>query len=139
MAIERYGPLSLAELKTLIDGLGWFAASDDSSSKYTWYADEEEQKPVLQIDYSLTAPEVKFSHNGSMSQSTTDYIQSSIPAGSSFYAFKTKNGLLISTKTEFVESYWYQWAAMICKTDSGAVAMAMQTSQSVPNTVSISA
>lgn len=139
MAIERYGPLSLAELKDLIDGLGWFAASDESTGVYAWYADEEKQKCVLRIEFSATNPLVKFSHNGSMTQQNTDYIQGTITGGSSFYVYKTKNGLLISTQTQYMETYWYQWSAMIGKTDSGAVAMVMQTTTSTPNIVNTSA
>lgn len=120
MAIERINDLTLAGLKNLIDSLGWFAASDENSGTYTFYADEEKQKPVIQF----TSGSFKFSSVGDISSS----IQSTF--GVPTVAFKTKNGLLLSNTTAYAASYWSPWTCIIGKTNNGAIAAVFSRSAS---------
>lgn len=127
MAIERYGPLSLAELKDLIDGLGWFAASaEPESNTYIWYMDEEKQIPVL----SLSPSSIMFSSTGNFNNSSA-YISVSLNSYNfPKYAFKTNNGLLLSSTTFYASSSWTPWAGIIGKTNNGAVAVALNSGSS---------
>ena len=133
MAIERYAGLSLSDLKDLIDGLGWFAASDtDGNGNIIWYADEEKTKAVLQVD--STGANWSFSHDGDMGNHHID-VTGSFPSN----AYKTKNGLLLSSVTAYASSYWGQYAMIIGKTNNNAVAVAMQTNGNGPYALNISA
>lgn len=123
MAIERINGLTLAGLKDLIDSLGWFAASDENSGTYTFYADEEKQKPVIQY----TSSSFRFSSVGS-----ADNVSSSIQCAFDIptVAFKTKNGLLLSNTTAYASSYWNPWTCILGKTNNGAIAAVFSRSAS---------
>lgn len=127
MAIERINGLTLAGLKDLIDSLGYFAASDESSGTYTFYADAEKQKPVLQY----TSSYFRFSSTGNVNGAGTPYIGASYTVAPK-YAMKTRNGLLLSNVVEYASSSWTPWMGIIGKSNNGAVAAAFsrQGSQS---------
>lgn len=135
MAIERYVLSDVAELKAMIDGLNYFAASDtDGSGNIIWYMDEEMKKEVLKINSSGSS--WWFSHNGDMGNSG-NYITASGAFPSN--AYKTKNGMLLSSATEYRSSYWSQYALLLGKTNNGAVAAALQYQANSPYHVDIAA
>lgn len=119
--IERYDNITFNDLKDLIDGLGWFAASEIDAGTFKWYADEEKQKYVMRIDSS----ELKFSSTGGVSDSARSIYGNYGKDGYPRYAFKTKNGLLLSNTTSYAPNSWAPWAGIIGKTNSGAIAVAI--------------
>lgn len=119
--IERYDNITFNDLKDLIDGLGWFAASEIDADILKWYADEEKQKYVMRID----SAELKFSSAGRVSDSARYIYGHYGNNGYPMYAFKTKNGLLLSNTTSYVPSNWAPWAGIIGKTNNGDIAAAI--------------
>lgn len=121
MAVERYDNLTLDDLKALIDGLGWFAASDVETGTYTWYADEQKQKSVLRI----TSSQIRFSSTGNVDAA---FISANFGGmGAPMYALKTVNGLLLSNTTFYAQSQWFPWAGILGKTNNGAIAAAINS------------
>lgn len=136
MAIERFVLADVAELKAMIDGLNYFAASDtDGSENIIWYMDEEMEKPVLKINSSGLS--WWFSHDGNMGDSN-HYIYNTTGAFPN-NVYRTKNGLLFSSETQYYSSYWNQYALLLGKTNNDAVAVALQYQYNTPYRVSIAA
>lgn len=119
--IERYDNITFNDLKGLVDGLGWFAASEIDAGDYRWYADEEKHKIAMRISSS----QLIFSSTGNVND-TARYIYGSFGSNDyPRYAFKTKNGLLLSKTSSYAYSGWNPWAGIIGKTNNGDIAVAI--------------
>jgi hypothetical protein len=127
--IERYDNITFNDLKDLIDGLGWFAASEIDAGTFIWYADEEKQKYVMRID----SAELRFSSTGNVNDSARYIYGRYDKNGYPRYAFKTKNGLLLSNTTSYANSNWTPWAGIIGKTNNGDIAVAINVGNDMTN------
>lgn len=129
MAIEKYTELTWDGLKDLIDSLNWFDRSEHTGNYLNFFVGESASTPTMQFTMA-SSPRMYFSHTGDVDSDGHNLYGAN--GGAIPYAYKTKNGILMSTESEYVGS-GYGWAAILGKTNNGAIAVAMNVTKGSDN------